>query len=88
MNMQPLGEPGDFLVDAGDQTTATLREMTAEQLRNLGARQVVYLKAGMHDGELAFVLYGADGTRLVTVDTVDTAVEMVAEQGLGFVAVH
>jgi hypothetical protein len=34
------------------------------------------------------LLYGADGTRLVTVDTVDTAVEMVAEQGLGFVAVH
>ena len=42
----------------------------------------------MLDGELAFMLYGADGVPLVTVDTVDAAVEMVAEHGLGFVAVH
>jgi hypothetical protein len=34
------------------------------------------------------MLYGADGTPLVMVDTVEAAVEMVAENGLGFVAVH
>jgi hypothetical protein len=88
MNMHPMGEPGEITIDAGDLTTTALRKMTIEQLRHLGTRQVVYLKAGMHDGELAFMLYGADGTPLVTVDTVDAAVEMVAEHGLGFAAVH
>jgi hypothetical protein len=42
----------------------------------------------MHDGELAFILYGADGIPLVMVDTVESAVEMVAERGLAFVAIH
>jgi hypothetical protein len=46
-----------------------LRQMTVEQLLQLGTRQVVYLKAGMHDGEMAFVLYGADGTSLMAFDS-------------------
>ena len=87
MDMHLISEPGEMLIGAGD-SAAALRRMTAEQLRQLGARKVVYLKAGIRDGELAFVLYGADGIALAAVDTVDTAVEMVAEYGLGFVAVH
>jgi hypothetical protein len=83
-----MGEPDEIWIDAEDLTAAALRKMTSEQLRHLGARQVVYLKAGMRDGELAFVLYGADGIPILTVDTVDAAVETVAEHGLGFVAVH
>jgi len=51
--------------------------MTVEQLLQLGTRQVVYLKAGLHDGEVAFVLYRADGIPLVAVDDMETAVEMV-----------
>jgi hypothetical protein len=88
MNMHPKGEPSEIMIDAGYETIATLRQMTAEQLLHLGTRQVVYLKAGMHDGELAFILYGADGIPLVMVDTVESAVEMVAERGLAFVAIH
>jgi hypothetical protein len=88
MNMHPKGEPATIALDAGDRTIAALRQMTAEQLLHLGARQVVYLKTGMNDGELAFMLYGADGTPLVMVDTVEAAMEMVAEHGVGFVAVH
>ena len=76
MNMHPKGEPNEIMIDAGYETIATLRQMTAEQLLHLGTRQVVYLKAGMHDGELAFILYGADGIPLVMVDTVESAVEM------------
>lgn len=87
MNMHPIRKSDEMMIGAGDQT-ATQRQMSAEQLLNLGLRQVVYLKAGMRDGELAFVLFGADGMPLVTVDTVETAVEMVAEHGLGFVSVH
>jgi hypothetical protein len=62
--------------------------MTVEQLLQLGTRQVVYLKAGLHDGEVAFVLYRADGTPLIAVDDVETAVEMVAEKGLSFATIH
>jgi len=63
-------------------------KMTIEQLLQLGTRQVVYLKAGMHDGEMAFVLYRADGIPLVAVDDMETAVEMVAANDLYFVAIH
>jgi len=88
MNLHPIGEPDEIMIDAGEVTTTALRKMTIEQLRHLGTRQVVYLKAGMRDGELAFVLYGADGVALLTFDTVDAAVDMVAENGRGVVAVH
>ena len=63
--------------------TRALRAMT-ERLLNLGTRQVAYLKPGM--GE--FMIYGADGTPLDTVDAIENAVEMVAQNGLRFVALH
>jgi hypothetical protein len=62
--------------------------MTAEQLLGLGTRQVVYLRAGSCDGARLFVLYGADGMPLVTVDDIETAVEIAAARGLEFIAVH
>jgi hypothetical protein len=75
------------MIDA-QETTASLRQITAEQLRRLGKRQVVYLKSGKRDGKQAFALYGADGSALVVVGDVEAAVEMVARHGLDFVAVH
>jgi len=82
MNMHPIQETSDQLI-------AALRRMTVEQLLQLGTRQVVYLKAGMHDGELGpFALYGADGTLLTAFDTIEEAVEMVAANDLNFVAIH
>jgi hypothetical protein len=62
--------------------------MTAEQLLALGARRVAYLRTGTYEGERLFVLYVADGMPLVTVDDIETAVEIVAEHSLEFVAVH
>jgi hypothetical protein len=88
MNAHPMGESGKTMIETSDQTIAALRHITAEQLRHLGTRQVVYLKSGMRDGEQAFAVYGADGTPLVVVDNVDTAMAMAAERGFGFVAVH
>ena len=88
MDMHPIAGPGETRVNAGDRRAATLRQMTAEQLLQLGAHQVVYLRGGMCDGEMLFVLYGADGLPLVTADDVETAVEMAAERGLNFVPVH
>jgi hypothetical protein len=79
------------LADSGksaDQRTVTLRQMTAEQLLALGVRQVAYLRTGTYEGERLFVLYGADGMPLVTVDDIETAVEIAAEHSLEFVTVH
>jgi hypothetical protein len=44
-----------------DSVSSALRQITPEQLLHLGTRHVVYLKAGMRDGAMAFMLYGADG---------------------------
>jgi len=84
----PSTESGDARHNAGDRRTAALRHMTAEELLHLGTHQVAYLKVGMRDGEMRFVLYGADGAPLVMAEDVETAVEMAAERGLGFVSVH
>ena len=82
MNMHPIRESSDQLITA-------LRQMTVEQLLQLGTRRVVYLKAGTHDGELdPFALYGADGAFLTAFDTFEEAVEMVAANDLNFVAIH
>jgi hypothetical protein len=88
MSVHPLSEPGRTMIGAGDHTTAALRQITHEQLLHLGTRQAVYLRTGIRDGEQAFVLYRADGTPLVVVDDVETAVEMAATHGLGIVTIH
>lgn len=88
MTLHRTDEPVETTIDGGIEPVVTPHLMTAEQLRRLGECRVVYLKAGIHDGELAFVLYGAAGTPLVVVDTVEDAVEMAAERGLDFITVH
>ena len=70
-----------------DQMTA-LRRMTTEQLRHLGADQVVYVRCARRDSEPVLVLYGADGTPLSAVETADAAFEVAADHGLAFVTVH
>ena len=88
MEMHPIAGPSETTIDAGDRRATALRQMTAEQLLHLGERHVVYLKSGVCDGEMLFVLFGANGAPLVAVDDVETALDMVAERGLNFVAVH
>jgi hypothetical protein len=88
MNLHPMGQPSETIIAADDQKSYALRHITLEQLLHLGTRQVVYMRTGMRDGEQAFVLYRADGTPLVVVDDVATAMEVAATHGLGFVTVH
>ena len=78
MEMHPITDPRE----------TALRQITAEQLRHLGERYVVYLKSGVCDGEMLFVLYGANGAPLMAADDVETALDMAAECGLNFAAVH
>jgi hypothetical protein len=83
MSTHPIGE-----IAGGDPRTTALRQMTPEQLLHLGSRQVAYLRSSMCDGEVAFVLFGADGAPLVIAGDVETAAEIAAKHGLAFVAVH
>lgn len=88
MSSYPGEDSGEQIGIIGSHRNVALRRMSAEQLLHLGRRQMVYLKAGLRDGELLFVLYGADGVPLATADAVETAVEMACDRGLAFVSVH
>ncbi len=65
-----------------------VRCMTRAQLRQLGTPSLVYLRTGMMDGTTAYAIYAADGTVMSVVDDIEVAVELVAEHGMTFVAVH
>ena len=71
-----------------DPSASALRQMTTEQLLHLGARHVVYLKAGLRNGELTSMLHGADGALLAAFDTIEDAVEIAAANGVYFATVH
>jgi hypothetical protein len=85
--MNTLHTPDDK-VSAVLMQRSALRRMSCEQLLHLGMSQVVYLKSGMCDGEMLFMLYGADGTPIVATDDVDVALEAAADRGLNFVNLH
>ena len=73
---------------AANRRIAALRHMTADELRDLGTHQVVYLRAGRLEGEWLVALYGADGVPWMMVDDVETAVEVADEHGLKIIAIH
>jgi hypothetical protein len=79
---------GEMICDAGDLIPGPQHQMSAEQLQQLGTRQVVYLSAGTCDDEMVFLIHGADGTPIVMVEDLKTAMAMVAQHGLVVVAVH
>ena len=67
---------------APEAALAHARRMTSEQLLDLGMNQVVYLKSGICEGKMLFVLFGANGTPVIAADNVDAAVETAIRQGL------
>jgi hypothetical protein len=87
MDMHPIDDTGETRSDV-DRRSAALRQITTEQLLHLGTCQVVYLKSHTCDGEMLFVLYGADGMPLARADDIETAVMQAADRGLEFVTVH
>ena len=64
------------------------RDMSAEQLLDLGVRQLVYLRVAMVEGERIFVLYGGDGIPLAAADELEAAVGVAVDRGLEFIAIH
>jgi hypothetical protein len=88
MHIAPADEPGKVVSHDDNAAIADARRMTRAQLRQLGVAQLVYLRAGVLDGETAFAIHAADGTALAVVEDIELAVELVSEQGMAFVAVH
>jgi hypothetical protein len=87
MNLRSTDEPGETFGMVPDQTAA-LRQMSREQLRLFGIRQVAYLKHGTRNSVPVFVLFRADGMALMAAESIDTALEAAVELGLDFVPVH
>ena len=79
MHLTAMNQPTD---------TASLRCMTEAQLRQLGTSELAYLRAGTVHGQQAYAIHAADGTAMAIVEDVELAVELVAERGMIFVAVH
>lgn len=67
---------------------AALRQITTEQLRELGVHQMAYVRCASCDGERAFVLFDANGTPLGSAATTDAVCEAAAERGLTVIAIH
>jgi hypothetical protein len=65
-----------------------LRQMTPEQLLDLWTYDLVYLKTGVVEGVQAFMICGADGRPLEIVESVEQALDAVAENGFRVASVH
>jgi hypothetical protein len=87
MNMHSSSHCAEKTAVVQDKRSA-LRQMTAQQLLQLGIDRVVYLRRAVRTGNRLFILCGADGEPLALADSVDAAAEMATERGLAFVAVH
>ena len=88
MNVSVSDTPGDSIGREMDTAAVDARHMTAAQLRRLGVHSVVYLRSGMMNGQIAYAIHGADGSRMAVAEDIDLAVEFVTGLGMAFVAVH
>ena len=68
--------------------TTDLRRMSRAELRRFGLSQLVYLRCGTVEGEVAYAIHAADGTAMAVVEDVAVAIELVAQNEMTFVAVH
>ena len=88
MNVSVIDRPGETVGHNVDVLVDDVRHMTTAQFRRLGVRSVVYLRAGLMNGEMAFAIHAADGIPMAVVEDVDIAVALACEHGMAFVAVH
>jgi len=71
-----------------DQDVTASRQMTAEQLLNLGKPRIAYVKARFHEDEVIFVLYAADGVPMLCAESIEMAADAAAELGVEFTSIH
>ena len=88
MNVSVIEQPGETVGHNVDVSVDDVRHMTSAEFRRLGVRSVVYLRAGVLNGALAYAIHAADGIPMAVVDDVDEAVALASEHGMAFVAVH
>ncbi len=88
MNVAVIDEPGESIGINVDVPAEDVRHMSAAQFRRLGVRSLVYLRAGLLNGEMAYAIHAADGIPMAVVADVDEAVALASQHGMAFVAVH
>jgi hypothetical protein len=88
MDVAVIDRPGETVGCNVDVPADDVSHMTTAQFRRLGVRSLVYLRAGMLNGEMAYAIHAADGIPMAVVDDVDEAVALACEHGMAFVAVH
>jgi hypothetical protein len=88
MPIAAIGEPSKTVRQESHSVIGDPRRMARSQLRPLGVSQVVHLRTGVRDGQVASATHAADGRAMAIVEDSDLAVELVSKQGLVFVTVH
>jgi hypothetical protein len=88
MHIAATDEPSKTVRQESHSVIGDPRGMARSQLRPLGMSQVVHLRTGVRDGQVASATHAADGTAMAIVEDSDLAVELVSELGLVFVTVH
>jgi hypothetical protein len=88
MSISVIDKPSDTTDCNVDTVTEFFHHLTAERFLRLGVPLVVYFRACMVEGDLAYALHNADGTLIAVVKDIDTAVARASERGMAVVAVH
>ena len=88
MNVSVIDKPGETTLREVELPAADVRRMTSAEFRRLGVRSVVYLRSGLLNGELAYVIHSADGLPMAVLQDIEAAVALASEHGMAFVAVH
>ena len=91
-----MGSKATRVGDDGDDAEATMaargstdiRQLSAEQLGQLGVSQIAYVKAVMLDGAVAFAIHAADGTPMAVAGDRDLAIAAVRQHEMVPTLVH
>jgi hypothetical protein len=77
------GESGETAAEMID-----IRQLSAEQLGQLGVSQIAYVKTVMLNGAVAFAIHAADGTPMAVADDRDLAIAAVRQHEMVPTLVH
>lgn len=60
--------------DKIEQGRQILRNLSAQAFLNFGVNQIAYIRSVNMGGQTAYALHGADGSALVVIDTLESAI--------------
>ncbi|MDJ0944059.1 MAG: DUF1150 family protein [Kiloniellales bacterium] len=69
-------------------TTAQIRQITAQDLAALGVHHIAYVKPTTVDGQLVFVVHAADGAELAVLPSRESAIAAIRQNDMEPLSVH